>query len=291
MHLHRLYGLVVRASRPLPAPTVDGPPDITIHEHNTRCPAPFPPGPHGYSYGTLATGEVHVSWNDLFDFLVSADGSRIDVFSEAAAGVEPVYTYLISQVISVALLAKEMESLHASAVARNGKAVVLIGESGFGKSTLTAALVRAGARLITDDLLVLRETTNGYIAAPGAFRIKLEPDTAAQLGVSWSGVPMADGSGKLVYFLDPLQCCTDDLPVDRILLIQPHAERAQLEPVTLADATRELLAATFNPLHVEPPRLERLLRTAQHLAQSTRVERLHVPRDLRSIDEVVRLVT
>jgi hypothetical protein len=280
----------VRASRPLPAPPASGPPDITIQEHATRCPSPFPSSARGYSYGRLATGEVHVSWSDLFDFVVSADGSRIDVYAEPANGVEPVYTYLISQVISVALLEQKVESLHASAVAIGGKAIALIGESGFGKSTLTAALVQAGAELVTDDLLVLREHADGYLAAPGAFRIKLEPATAVQLGIEWSGVPMADGSGKLVYFLDPAECCSSDIPLERILFIQPHASRASLEPVALADATRELLAATFNPLHTEASRLQRLLRNAELLARGSRTERLYVPRDLPNIDAVVNLI-
>jgi hypothetical protein len=288
--MHRLYGVVVEAPRALPAPPAAGPAHITIREHPTRFRSPLPPDPQGYAYAVLEQGDIHVSWSDLFDFVVQHDGASIDVYWEPRAHAEPVYTYLISQVISVALLQQRIESLHASAVAWRDRAIILVGDSGYGKSTLTAALLRAGAQLITDDLLVLQERDDGgYDAAPGAFRLKLDPAVVERLGVTWTGVPMADGSGKYVYLLDPAQCATRSLPVGRILLLQPHAATPSLEPVSLAAATRELLAATFNPLHTEPPRLARLLRDAEKIARSTRTERLHVPRDFGQIEQVVAL--
>ncbi len=238
----------------------------------------------------LHDGAVHVTWSELFDFIVSADGSRIDVYVENDRESEAVYTYLISQVISVALLQKNIESLHASAVALDAKAIVLVGDSGYGKSTLVAALLRNGASLVTDDLLVLTAHGDGYDVAPGACRFKLDPRTADLLGVTWPAVPMPDGSGKLIYMPDAATCVSDSLPLDRILLVHPHASHAALEPVAQPDATHALLAATFNPLHTDPQRLTRLLHDAQQIARHVRIERLHVPRDLELIDQVVALI-
>jgi energy-coupling factor transporter ATP-binding protein EcfA2 len=279
----------VAAPRALPAPPANGNPDILIREHPVRRPSPLAPNARGYVYAVLPNGAVHVSWSDLFDFVVSSDGRCIDVYAEPDRGTEATYTYLISQVISVALVQLGIESLHASAVAVDNQAIVLIGDSGYGKSTLTAALLRAGAKLITDDLLVLRSADGGYDVTPGAFRLKLDPGTARELGVSWTGAPMADGSDKLVYLLEPALCVTNCTPLGRILLLQPNAREPRLEAVLPAAAMRELLAATFNPLHTEPARLTRLLQDARQMARTTRIERLHVPRDLRTIDQVVAL--
>ncbi|HEX6062812.1 MAG TPA: hypothetical protein VFZ04_01270 [Longimicrobiales bacterium] len=290
MHVHRLYGLVVAASRPLPAASASGPPDIVIHEHPFRRPSSLPPNPQGYSYEKLSDGAIHVSWSDLFDFLVSEDGARIDVFADAGPQRESVYTYLITQIISVALLQKGIESLHASAVAIAGKAIVLVGDSGYGKSTLTAALIQLGAQLITDDLLVLQERAGSYEALPGARRLKLAPETAALVGIS-NGMPMMDGSGKFVYALEDSACVNSRVPVERIVLLAPLAARPLVEPVSLAEATRALLGATFNPLHTEPDRLTRLLHNAERIARGTRIVRLHVPRDLPAINRVATLIT
>ena len=277
------------APRALPAAPTNGPPDIIIREHPVRRPSPLAPNARGYVYAVLPNGDVHVSWSDLFDFVVSRDGRCIDVYAEPERGTESTYTYLISQIISVALVQLGIESLHASAVAIENQAIVLIGDSGYGKSTLTAALLRAGAKLITDDLLVLRKAGGSYHVAPGAFRLKLDAGTARELGVNWTGVPMADGSGKLVYLLEPALCVTDCTPLCRMLLLQPNARAPRLEPVSPAAATRELLAATFNPMHTEPARLTRLLQDARQMARTTRIERLHVPRDLSLIDQIVAL--
>ena len=48
--------------------------------------------------------------------------------------------------------------LHAAALERNGRAVILPGDPGAGKSTLTAALMLSGWRLLSDEItLVDRE--------------------------------------------------------------------------------------------------------------------------------------
>ncbi len=46
-------------------------------------------------------------------------------------------------------------ALHAGAVERNGRVLLIAGPSGSGKSTLTAALVRNGARYVTDEVAVI----------------------------------------------------------------------------------------------------------------------------------------
>jgi hypothetical protein len=139
-------------------------------------------------------------------------------------------------------------------------------------------------------LLVLNEQDGALHVTPGAYRLKLDPGTAAQLGVTWPGAPMADGSGKCVYLLDAAQCVTEDLPVSDIVLLAPMGARATREPVSLAEATRALLAATFNPLHTEPMRLAKLLHNAEKAARGTRIQRLHVPRDLPNISRVAELI-
>jgi hypothetical protein len=285
---HRLFGLVVAADRHLAAPITDAAPDIVVVEHPERHPSPAPTNPRGYAYAILDDGSVHVSWSALFDFIVNANGTRIDVFADNDRRRDAVYTYLISQVISVALLKRGIDSLHASAVAIGDQAYVLVGESGHGKSTLTAAMISAaGARLITDDLLVVEKRGEPYFALPGATRIKLHPETASALSWKQTGVPMLDGSGKHVYVLPPEQCSLEPVPVRRILLLQPHAHEVALHKASAAQTTQALLAATFNPLHTAQSRLELLLRNARDMAACNCAYFLHVPRDLQQIPTVL----
>ena len=70
---------------------------------------------------------------------------------------------------------------HASAVALNGRAVLLCGESGQGKSTLAAALVARGAALVSDDLARV-EVSERPVIHPCATRIKLWSEAIEHLG-------------------------------------------------------------------------------------------------------------
>jgi len=66
---------------------------------------------------------------------------------------------------------RELFSLHAAAVARSGKALIIPGSSGAGKSTLALALARAGFDFMGDDMLFLVRGEAGLcaLALPEAF--------------------------------------------------------------------------------------------------------------------------
>lgn len=68
-----------------------------------------------------------------------------------------------------------MVRLHASAISIDGKAVLLRGPSGIGKSDLALRLMDEGATLIADDYVELT-TVNGHILlqAPKTIRGKME---------------------------------------------------------------------------------------------------------------------
>lgn len=67
------------------------------------------------------------------------------------------------------------ETLHATTVAKNGRAVVIAGRSGSGKSDLALRLLDCGFALVSDDQTYLRVIDGKLIAAaPPAIRGKLE---------------------------------------------------------------------------------------------------------------------
>ena len=61
---------------------------------------------------------------------------------------------------------------HAAVVERHGKAFVLPGEPGAGKSTLTAALTAAGYRLLSDELTMLATATGQIVPVPRPISLK-----------------------------------------------------------------------------------------------------------------------
>ena len=67
------------------------------------------------------------------------------------------------------------ETIHATAVASEGRAVLLLGPSGSGKSDLALRLIDRGWRLVSDDQTVLHRTADTLRAsAPATIAGKLE---------------------------------------------------------------------------------------------------------------------
>ncbi len=60
------------------------------------------------------------------------------------------------------------ETLHASCIAIDGRAVLLWGRSGSGKSDLALRLIDRGARLVSDDYTVLVRRDGRLLATPPA---------------------------------------------------------------------------------------------------------------------------
>ncbi len=67
------------------------------------------------------------------------------------------------------------QMIHASTVALNGQAVVIMGASGTGKSTLALELIGQGATLIADDQTILTRVGDDVIAScPDAIKGQIE---------------------------------------------------------------------------------------------------------------------
>ncbi len=96
------------------------------------------------------------------------------------------------------LLVREAKGLrfHAGAVEREGRAIVVLGPSGRGKSTLTAALVQRGFSYGTDELVVVDSTTHRF--APYPRPLDLDDDSLAQLKLTKPDVVTGRKKNKVV---------------------------------------------------------------------------------------------
>jgi hypothetical protein len=111
--------------------------------------------------------DVIAEWLGLARLVARRDGSasRLEVLPGAdVRAVEKIE--LGSARLLLRQLAGEL-ALHGAAVARGRRAVVLLGRSGDGKSTLAAWLcARAGATLLADDAIAIDETVEDEARAP-----------------------------------------------------------------------------------------------------------------------------
>jgi hypothetical protein len=222
------------------------------------------PDPESWcEYLTLPEGSVYVRWPDLFEFLVSPDGRRIAYNPLSESSLLAFETYLLSMVLSYALLKLGYEVLHATGVIVDGEALALLGPSGHGKSTLAAAFLSAGYPVLTDDLLVLMETPEGIMIPPGIPRIKLFPETATRLlPFPVAGEPMNPLTDKLVIPLSEPHFWRAPAPLRAIYRLSDPgvarpASKVRIARMAVKTAFIQLLAGTFNARVLEPARLKR----------------------------------
>jgi hypothetical protein len=151
---------------------------------------------------------------------------------------------------------------HAGAVERDGKVVVVLGLSGKGKSTLTAALVRRGFRYLTDEIVAVDVGTREVRPYPKALDLHpgsldllgLDADAASlELGGAkgkvlpeWLGEVGSGGSPALLVFLA------------ETLAPAAGAGSAPVEVVPPAEALVAILPVTFEPTIDEPGNFEAL---------------------------------
>ena len=86
---------------------------------------------------------------------------------------EDVRTFLLGTAIGSLLIQRGLLVLHGNALEKNGKAIVCLGHSGTGKSTIAYSLMQQGWNLISDDLVAINNDRN---ILPGIPRIKLWKD-------------------------------------------------------------------------------------------------------------------
>jgi len=103
-------------------------------------------------------------------------GREIVVDSAPPGEAETVCGLLLGPAFACLLHQRGHLVLHASAVAMNGTAVAFLGESGKGKSTLAAALVSRGHRLLADDILAGSSHDRVAAVIPGVPLMKLWPE-------------------------------------------------------------------------------------------------------------------
>ena len=70
--------------------------------------------------------------------------------------------------------------LHAAAVAWNDRALLLLGESGAGKTTLSLALARSGMSLLGDDLVIVQSTSDCVVVHPLLLKPKISGNVGAE---------------------------------------------------------------------------------------------------------------
>ena len=185
---------------------------------------------------------------ELADFEVSADGRVVSSWPIPGISEETIRHLYLNQVLPLALSRQGKRVFHASAVEAPAGALVFLGESGRGKSTLAASFALSGLRFLTDDALLLEPKAGGYAVQPSHPSIRLWDDSKDELvGDDARLAPAVQYTSKARLLSgDALAFCSEERMLRRMYFLGAgDADQVGFTPMTPGDAVMGLVGNSF----------------------------------------------
>lgn len=223
--------------------------------------------PTTQSVGKACFVDASTIWLDipsLGQFEIKQAEIAVELCNTACHGL--VQVYLQGYALGVQAMLRQQLVLHATALCRNGKAIILCGESGSGKSSLAAALLLRGFCLVSDEVSVINHQS---MIEVGFSDIKVTPACIDALGLpSDNLVPIDALPEKLMY--QPSQRAETACPVAAVYILQNEPESShRLRRCDGFEKFSHLRANAYRPYLLEPLNLSgRFLQLCgEHLAK------------------------
>ena len=236
---------------------------------------------------------LRLVFDDTGVFDVSSDGRRIDWFPPAEPNLDSVRKDVLGRVIAACLHQEGVLTLHGSAVGIGASAIAFLAPKFHGKSTIAAALVRAGARFLADDIVAVSAGAIPVVT-PGVPAVHLFRDSAARIADGSATVRGGDEAPKLqLTWDDEDRTGGDPMPLAAVYLLAPadsvhipSRDRLPGQKAALALMGHAKIGALLGV-----QRRARLLLQMSELAARVSVFRLSIPRDLARLSETTDALT
>ncbi|MFB0613737.1 hypothetical protein [Aurantiacibacter poecillastricola] len=284
---YRAYGLLFASEIALPFQRSDGgEPDVVVRVGDV--PETLGDEGKGRSFWCARQGHFLIN-HEVAGKAIVCHGREIVV---SDAGIDALRVFITGSALSALLQQRGFVTLHASAVAINGRAVAIAGRSGMGKSTTSAALALRGHGHIADDLLALSLAEDGKVLATPAFpSIALWRNALELLGLSVDPASLRM-KGVDKYLVPAPHFDPAPVPLSRIVRLERHPlGSCEIEPMT----SHEVFDFALRTVHRKraaiasgawPEMFSRIGRMANQVEGVSLVR----PRDGDTIEEVVAAI-
>jgi hypothetical protein len=234
-----------------------------------------------------------LSFGNLARFTVFFDERRIALSdscptADAASLDHLLYDHVIPRVIA----AQGKLVLHGSAVEIGGRLALFIGETGAGKSTLSASLHRKGHRLIGDDAVIVTLVDGVFHGEAVYPSLRLHPNSIEQvLGQGVATARMAHYSDKRhVTGFAAGAPPAKPLPIGHIFFLGGEYHEPCVETVPLRDVCMALIEQSFALDPDDIGAAGQRMKQASALAAAMPTHGLYYPHDYAVLPDVHRLI-
>ena len=135
-------------------------------------------------YGTWTNGFINAWFQtpDTAQFYVEK-GKKIVVEPEQGANMDLISSMILSAGLCLILLQRTEPVMHGSAIEKDGKAIIVSGGSGAGKSTITMELLKQDVGFLADDTVRIHNENSMVVAEPTYPQQKICRDLAQEYGL------------------------------------------------------------------------------------------------------------
>jgi hypothetical protein len=210
------------------------------------------PGEPNLRVGVLPGGDYFgFLYRDEVRFAVERQGREIWGDWPESYTLEDACTYLLGPVLGFVLRLRGVTCLHASAVAVDGQAIVLVGSPGAGKSTIAAAFAQRGFSVIADDVVALAEDGKNFQVQPGYPRVNLWSDSVRALFGSDEALPRITPTWDKRYVAlgdNGFGFASNPLPLGAIYVLgtrEAALEAPVIDDIAGSNALQELVTNTY----------------------------------------------
>ncbi len=225
------------------------------------------------------------AYRDGTRFRLEDRGRRIT--TEWTSTAADMATYLLGPILAFVLRLRGVLALHASAVSMRGRALLLCGAAGAGKSTTATALLLRGARAVTDDVAaIVWQDARPYVQ-PGYPRLRLWSDSVARLYGAPDALPLLTPTWEKRFASTESSFVREPQEVGAIAVLRGReADAAHVRRLQGHEAVMSILVRTsVQHLLDGADRRDELARIAQ-LVAAVPVFELRARDDLEALDEV-----
>jgi hypothetical protein len=242
------YGVGIRAAMPLPELMEEKAAKTEVSIRFGRVDLPFEASKKDWGHFSLAPKEDYLFWQGIGSFLVRG-GRDIVVDPSPDLDERMLRLFILGPALAMLLHQRGRLLLHASAVAVGDEAVLFLGNVGWGKSTMAAALHARGHALVTDDVAALQVEKSCPILFPGLPQLKLWPEVLVSLGDDPEKLPRCNAQFEKRALPTVHKFSSVPLAVKRIYVLD-EGNAPEILPLRPQEALLELIRHTYGDLGV-----------------------------------------
>lgn len=235
----------------------------------------------------------------FIEYIFNSTGDRVWGFYSDKSLLQDTISLLLGFVLGNVIRMRGHLAFHASAIAVEGGAILLTGDSGAGKSTTAAALSDRGCKILADDIAVLDERSDGYWVQPGYPGLRLFPESVKVFDTSVKELARvsafgskryldltSDGEGKHCFQTQPL-------PLIGIYIMgqrDKRRDRSTVEPLASASAMTHLVKSVYGSYFLSKEYRAEEFKQLGRFARKTPVRQLSRANELQNLAQLCQLI-